>query len=112
MNTDNRPSMAEFFDWHHHPFADTHPMAAVFLSPKDVRIQDQALSLLACGKSFALCGPSGTGKSTLIAHLIGFSTPTVISPSCSTMPALIAQGCYEPSPTDSGSIPTAAALRF
>ncbi len=80
MNTDNRPSMAEFFNWHHHPFADTHPMATVFISEKDARIQDRALSLLACGKSFALCGPSGTGKSTLIAHLMGLLDPNCYKP--------------------------------
>jgi len=80
MNTDNRPTMAEFFGWHHHPFADTHPIVAAFLSQKDDRIADQAMSLLAHGKSFALCGPSGTGKSTLTNHLISILDTTVYKP--------------------------------
>ena len=80
MNTDNQPSMAEFFNWHHHPFADTHPMTDIFLSAKDTRLKDRALSMLACGKNFALCAPSGTGKSTLIAHLMGLLDPNCYKP--------------------------------
>jgi len=80
MNTDNQPTMAEFFGWHHHPFADTHPIVTAFLSQKDGRIADQAISLLAHGKSFALCGPSGAGKSTLINHLITVLDTTIYKP--------------------------------
>ena len=74
------PTMAEFFGWHHHPFADTHPIASAFLAPKDARIRDRSLSMLGCGKSFALCGPSGAGKSTLINHLISALDTTVYKP--------------------------------
>jgi general secretion pathway protein A len=70
MNTDNRPSMAEFFRWHHHPFADTRSNTKPFIAPKDERICQRALSLLQYAKSFALCGSSGVGKSTLAAHII------------------------------------------
>ena len=80
MNPDNRPTMAEFFAWHHHPFADTHRLMSAFLSQKDARIKDRALSMLACGKSFALCGPSGIGKSALISHLIASLDTTVYKP--------------------------------
>lgn len=76
----DRPTMAEFFGWHHHPFADTHPIADTFLAPKDARIRDRSLSMLGCGKSFALCGPSGSGKSTLINHLITALDATVYKP--------------------------------
>ena len=80
MNSDNRPTMAEFFAWRHHPFADTHPLMSAFLSQKDAHIKERALSLLSCGKSFALCGPSGIGKSALIAHLIASLDTTVYKP--------------------------------
>ena len=80
MTQDNRPSMAEFFGYRNHPFADTHPTAAAFISEKDARIRDRALSLLQCGKSFAFCGPSGAGKSTLAAHLIGLLDPVIYKP--------------------------------
>ena len=76
MLNDNRPTMTEFFGWHHHPFADTHPITAAFLAPKDVRIRDRCLSMLGCGKSLALCGPSGSGKSTLLGLLAGLDDPT------------------------------------
>lgn len=80
MNDDNRPTMAEFFGWRYHPFADTHPITTAFLASKDTRIQDRSLSMLGCGKSFALCGPSGAGKSTLINHLIAALDTTVYKP--------------------------------
>ena len=59
-------SMAEFFSWSRHPFADTYQLATPFLGEKDQRVMRRALSLISCGKSFALTGPSGTGKSTLV----------------------------------------------
>lgn len=80
MTDDNRPTMAEFFGWHHHPFADTHPIATAFSAPKDARIRDRSLSMLGYGKSFALCGPSGAGKSTLINHLIADIDSTIYKP--------------------------------
>lgn len=80
MNNDDRPTMAEFFGWHHHPFADTHPIASAFLAPNDARIRDRSISMLSCGKSFALCGPSGAGKSTLINHLITALDTTIYKP--------------------------------
>jgi len=70
MSTTTQPSMAEFFNWRRHPFTDTYPLKQPFLSRRDERIRLQALSLLANGKSMALIGSSGTGKSTLVHHLI------------------------------------------
>lgn len=64
------PSIHEFFGWHHHPFADTRALTTPYLSPRDERIFNRTKALLGVGKSFALTGPSGTGKSTLIQHLM------------------------------------------
>lgn len=74
------PSMAEFFGLHQHPFADTRPVASAFLTPRDQRLCQGALSLLSNGKSFALCGASGTGKSTLVQYLISRLDPTHYKP--------------------------------
>ncbi len=63
-------SMSEFFGWHRHPFSDTYQLQTPFLGEKDDRILRRAISLLNCGKSFALTGPSGAGKSTLIQHIL------------------------------------------
>ncbi len=68
-------SIAEFFSWRHHPFADTYSLKQPFLSHKDKRIMDKALSLLSYGKSFAVTGPSGSGKSTLAQHIISSLDP-------------------------------------
>lgn len=70
MKDDHQPTMAEFFGWQHHPFADVKTNTKAFVAPKDARICDRAVSLLQCGKSFALCGPSGVGKTTLAAHIV------------------------------------------
>jgi general secretion pathway protein A len=62
--------MAEHFGWHFHPFSDTWKIDPPFYSRRDQRLADQALQLLQHGKSFAVTGASGTGKSTLIEHLL------------------------------------------
>jgi type II secretory pathway predicted ATPase ExeA len=66
----NNPTMAEHFGWKVHPFADTWRPSAPFCSSLDKRITDQALLMLQHGKSFAVTGASGNGKSTLMEHLI------------------------------------------
>ena len=63
-------SPAEFFDYKHHPFADTYRLKTPYLGEQDRRFFKTALSLISTGKSFALCGPSGAGKSTLIHHVL------------------------------------------
>lgn len=68
-------SMAEFFSWYRHPFADTYQLTTPFMGEHDERIMRRALSLLGCGKSFALTGASGTGKSTLAQHIAGQLDP-------------------------------------
>ena len=71
----DKVSIAEFFTWRHHPFADTYPLSEPFLSNADKRILQRGLSLLSYGKSFALSGPSGSGKSTVVQHIIAMLDP-------------------------------------
>lgn len=73
-------SIAEFFSWRHHPFADTYPLNEPFLSDTDKRILLQGVALLSIGKSFALTGPSGSGKSTLLQHIIAGLDPRHYKP--------------------------------
>ncbi|MBP7867051.1 MAG: hypothetical protein KA419_14000 [Acidobacteria bacterium] len=47
MKTENTPSLAEFFGWSHHPFADTRPLPEPFLSPRDQSFLRTAGELLA-----------------------------------------------------------------
>jgi general secretion pathway protein A len=68
--TVSEPTMAEFFAWQRHPFADTRQMAEPFIPEADERIMCHAKGLLSMGKSFAICGPSGAGKTTLMSHLL------------------------------------------
>lgn len=67
---ENRATPAEFFAWKRHPFADTYRLKQPFIPQADQRLLRCARELLALGKSFALCGPSGVGKTTLIHHLV------------------------------------------
>ena len=66
----NQPTLSEFFNWHHHPFADTHALKNPYLSPKDQRICSSIRNLVSSGKSLLLTGASGTGKTTLVNTLI------------------------------------------
>lgn len=79
MNT-HRPGMNEFFGFQHHPFADTDRHAKAFVSPQDARIRERLLSLLQYGKSVAVCGPCGVGKSTLTGHIIKSLDPNLYKP--------------------------------
>ena len=69
MREKNR-NMTEFFGWKRHPFSDTYLLPKPFLGQKERRIHAMATNLLDLGKSFAVTGPSGTGKSTLVQHLM------------------------------------------
>jgi type II secretory pathway predicted ATPase ExeA len=70
MTTSNHKNLAEHFGWEFHPFADTWTIPQPFHSQRDQRIAEQSMQLLQHGKSFAVTGPSGTGKSTLVQHLL------------------------------------------
>lgn len=63
-------SPAEFFGYKKHPFADTYRLKTPYPSTQDKRIYKTGISLISTGKSFALSGPSGTGKSTLIHYIL------------------------------------------
>ena len=69
MNPQHKPSMSEFFNWRSHPFTDTYTLDQPFMGSRDARLMARCLSLLRCGKSFAVTGASGTGKSTLVSRL-------------------------------------------
>ncbi len=69
MNPSHLPTLAEHFGWGRHPFADTQAMSAPWVSDGDERLLASLRSMLLYGKSLGLCGPSGTGKSTLVRHL-------------------------------------------
>ena len=75
MNAKSPLSMAEFFGWRRHPFSDTYALRVPYLTQGDQRLCERCLSLLSCGKSFALTGLSGTGKSTLVSYLVGKLDP-------------------------------------
>jgi type II secretory pathway predicted ATPase ExeA len=70
LKPEDTPSIAEFFSWRRHPFADTYVLSEPYLAAGDQRICQAALQLLKIGKSFAITGPSGTGKSTLGQHIL------------------------------------------
>jgi general secretion pathway protein A len=86
MQITNGESPAEFFNYTHHPFADTYRLKMPYLAEQDQRFCKTALSLIHTGKSFALTGPSGAGKSTLINYLL-----TSLDANC-YKPALIHYG--------------------
>jgi general secretion pathway protein A len=69
-NTDEILPMNDFFGWKRHPFADTYVQRQRWLPEGDTRKLGTIKRLLHNGKSCALCGPSGVGKTTLIQALI------------------------------------------
>ena len=69
MRPSQLPTLAEHFGWGRHPFADTRALSAPWLSAGDERLLTSIRSMIWHGKSLGLCGPSGTGKSTLVHHL-------------------------------------------
>lgn len=70
MKPINRQTMAEFFGFRDHPFADTYRIKQPYLADHEKRVLNMAASLVSNGKGCSLTGPSGLGKSTLISHLL------------------------------------------
>lgn len=60
----------DFFGWKYHPFADTYLQRRLWITPRDRKLLETIKRLLHTGKSMALCGPSGAGKTTLVHALI------------------------------------------
>ena len=75
-----QPTLSEFFNWHHHPFADTHALKDPFCSQRDERICSSVKGLISHGKSLMLTGASGTGKTTLVNNLIHAWDPNRYQP--------------------------------
>ena len=80
MKNNRTISISEYFQWQRHPFSDTYAITKPFLSSQDERIADRARSLINYGKSFAITGTSGTGKSTIIQHIIATMDPKYYHP--------------------------------
>lgn len=60
----------EFFGWKHHPFADTYLLRHPWMPDRDRKQLETIKRLLHTGKSIALCGSSGSGKTSLVHSLI------------------------------------------
>ena len=63
-------SYSEFFGFRHHPFSDAWTIKKRFVTEKDSLLEKKCASLLSCGKSFAVTGPSGSGKSSFVQNLV------------------------------------------
>lgn len=63
-----KTSAIEFFGFKRHPFID-HPDTGTILSEHEEQIMEISTELIKLGKSFALTGPSGTGKTTFVRKL-------------------------------------------
>jgi len=73
-NKRNQPptiSASQFFEFRYAPFADTVEINEPFQSDAEALIVQRALALIRQGKSLALYGEAGTGKSMLIKTIAG-----------------------------------------
>lgn len=69
-DTPAKVPVGDFFGWKHHPFADTYKQHRLWIPPRDSKQLETIKRLLHTGKSLALCGPSGAGKTTLVHALM------------------------------------------
>lgn len=60
----------DFFGWKYHPFADTYLQRRPWMPQRDRKQLETIKRLLHTGKSMALCGSSGSGKTSLVHALI------------------------------------------
>jgi len=65
MNTATIPSATQFFNYRYPPFADTFEIQSPWQSSSETLMTQRALALIRQGKSLAIYGEAGTGKSML-----------------------------------------------
>ena len=64
------PTALQFFGYRYPPFADTFEIGSPFLCDADELIRQRIITLIRQGKSVALYGDAGTGKSMLVKSII------------------------------------------
>jgi type II secretory pathway predicted ATPase ExeA len=62
----NTPNASQFFNYRYPPFADTFEIHDPWQSASDTLMTQRALALIRQGKSLAIYGEAGTGKSMLV----------------------------------------------
>lgn len=70
MSENEKINPSEFFGWKTNPFIDLHLHREPFLTKREQTTLKMAIQLLSQGKSFAITGPAGVGKSTLLHQII------------------------------------------
>jgi type II secretory pathway predicted ATPase ExeA len=75
MRTQQPQSALQFFGFPYPPFADTFEVREPFQSEAESRILQRSLTLLRQGRSFAVHGDAGTGKSMLIKTILNALDP-------------------------------------
>lgn len=68
--TDRIPSALQFFGYRYPPFADTFEINTPFICDAEERILQRTITLVRQGKSVAIFGEAGTGKSMLVKSII------------------------------------------
>ncbi|MBF0548167.1 MAG: AAA family ATPase [Candidatus Riflebacteria bacterium] len=63
-------SQTEFFGWKRHPFVDSASDSEPFMTSQEENILNMTNELLKMGKSLAITGASGVGKSTLMRKIV------------------------------------------
>jgi len=75
-------SQAEFFGWKRHPFVDFANDSEPFVTPQETNLLNMANELLRMGKSMAITGSSGVGKSTLLRQIVHSLDSCLFKPIC------------------------------
>lgn len=70
MNENEKITPSEFFGWKINPFIEAHFNTEPYLTKREQTTLRMSTQLLSQGKSFAIVGPAGVGKSTLLHQII------------------------------------------